>query len=329
MSSAFHRRLQHGFLQKKRFFDEQCAPLFHTLHPHTVEWMLTPRLSPLVKNSDNGVLFKSMREAVEFHGNKFVATQAMRSALSNAGSGAAASSSAVSMQPTLFNAKQKNKKTSKKKMTPPTENLISLSPTPTLIYPTLAQQRGLAAVAEGPIVGDDTSVILEGLKWLDNAQRRLENSRLGTFLHKNYEFEIGDVVYQKQLGQVGVVADRLPVCFESDEWVQEQLESAQEVRLKHPWYLILVASHRDLPVDMTRYGSALSHTRATTKMSIGFHSLLPVYFEGYDAKRGVYIPRKDKSVFAQRHLSHLAKSQQISISSIMSTQYSKRVEEES
>lgn len=327
MTSAFHRRLQHGFLQKKKFFDEQCAPLFHSLHPHTVEWMLTPRLSPLVKNSDTGALFTSMREALEYHGKKYVATQAIRAALGNQGNNVAAATLAQSIGNSTIIVNQKQKKTKKSSKKPaPAENLISLAPTLPLSYPTLAQKSKLV---DTPVVGDDTSVILEGLKWLDNAQRRLENSRLGTFLHKNYEFEIGDVVYQKQLGQVGVVADRLPVCFESDEWVEEQLESTQEVRLKHPWYLILVASHRDLPVDMTRYGSALSHTRASTKMSIGFHSLLPVYFEGYDAKRGVYIPRKDKAVFAQRQLSHLAKSQQISISSIMSTQYSKKVEEES
>eukprot|EP00744_Colponema_vietnamica_P004940 GILI01007307.1.p1 GENE.GILI01007307.1~~GILI01007307.1.p1 ORF type:complete len:323 (-),score=31.81 GILI01007307.1:269-1237(-) len=322
MATAFHRRLQHGFLQKRRFFDEQCAPLFRSLHPHTVEWMLTPRLSPLVKNSD-GVLFSSMREALETHGQKYASTQKMRMALGTGDFSASALSQATSS--TIFVPLQtKQSKASKKKKSgkKDTSNLVYTNP---LIIPT---QQQLQLLKE-PVVGDDTQVVMEGLKWLDNAQRRLENSRFGTFLHKNYEFEIGDVVYQKQLGQVGVVADRLPVCFENDEWVEEQLESSQEVRLKHPWYLILVASHRDLPVDMTRYGSALSHTRSTTKMSIGFHSLLPVYFEGYDAKRGVYIPRKDKTVFAQRQLSHLAKSQQISISSIMSTQYSKRVEEES
>lgn len=180
---------------------------------------------------------------------------------------------------------------------------------PSNLIDVFAQDEAHIATALPTTPGEDPRLLIDGLKWITNAQKRLEASRLRSFTHQNYEFEVGDVVYQQHLGQVGVVADRLPVCFESDEWITEQLSSTSDTRLRHPWYFILVASHRDLPVDMTRYGSSLSHVKVTKKMSIGFHSLLPIYFERYDHTTGKYIPRKDgKALFARRQLAAMEKA---------------------
>lgn len=108
-----------------------------------------------------------------------------------------------------------------------------------------------------------------------------------------YEFNVGDLVIHRDLRQLGVVAARLPVCLESERWVVDNLGSMNDKRMSHPWYLILVAHHAGLPLDFVRYGSQLTHMKMTDAACkpIGFHRLLPLYFQGYDYEEGRYIPR--------------------------------------
>ena len=113
-----------------------------------------------------------------------------------------------------------------------------------------------------------------------------------------YDYDVGDVVVHKHLGQLGVVVDQLPICFESDEWIQSHLGSVSDARVFHPWYIIAVAHHENVPLDFTRYGSQLSHRLVSKKMSIGLHRLLPLFFEGYDPGTGKYLPRKRRQSVA-------------------------------
>lgn len=106
-----------------------------------------------------------------------------------------------------------------------------------------------------------------------------------------FSLQIGDVVRHTELGHIGVVAARLPCCPEPDAWLIENLNSATDERLLHPWYLILVARHDGLPADFMRYGSQLTHVKLEKKMSIGFHRFLPTYFRGYDSEHGTYTPK--------------------------------------
>jgi hemimethylated DNA binding protein len=148
------------------------------------------------------------------------------------------------------------------------------------------------AIRSGSAAGDAASPIgLEAIRWIEHLQRRLDLTQHKSLNKVNYDFNVGDIVAHTQLGHVGVVAAQLPVCFESDDWVAANLGSTTDVRLQHPWYLILVARHDGIPVDFTRYGSQLSHTKLADSGSIGLHRYLPMYFEGFDPVKNVYRPR--------------------------------------
>eukprot|EP00758_Cryptobia_borreli_P000994 Tbor_TRINITY_DN1843_c0_g1::TRINITY_DN1843_c0_g1_i1::g.23071::m.23071 len=210
-TSAFHYRITREFLTYDKFYKNECFPLFQSLNPFTLKWIMTcvdPNLSQCITR-DNGSIYSSIRD---------------------------------------------------------------------VIHDTQKQN------------SFDSSPCFSALKWLRLAEARAKNSNLVTLNHSEYAFQVGDIVSHRYLGQVGVVADRLPVCFESDEWVRNQLGSVHDIRMVHPWYLILVARHKEVPPAFTRYGSELSHVKCP-KMSIGLHPLLPIYFKGYDNEKGVYIPR--------------------------------------
>jgi hemimethylated DNA binding protein len=142
------------------------------------------------------------------------------------------------------------------------------------------------------------SLGLDALRWIRHVQRRLESSVHQRLLGIAYDYDVGDVVVHKHLGQLGVVVDQLPICFESDEWIQSHLGSVSDARVFLPWYIIAVAHHENVPLDFTRYGSQLSHRLVSKKMSIGLHRLLPLFFEGYDPGTGKYLPRKRRQSVA-------------------------------
>ena len=114
---------------------------------------------------------------------------------------------------------------------------------------------------------------------------------LPTNSQKGYKFEVGDIVQHSELNHIGVVAAKLPICFESEEWINENLGSVGDYRLSHPWYLILVARHDPLPFDFVRYGSELTHVKGP-KEAIGCHRMLPMFFSGFCRKTGRYIARE-------------------------------------
>lgn len=324
-SSNLHRRLRRSFLQQKCFYDDQCAPLFHSLHPNTLKWMLGPKISPLVR-CQSGKVFRTMREALDTHSANFIRSTQMRSPITGSPSSLSPiitgtsyllgktcddpSQEQTSNNGCADNARRRKRGGSRSKKSTP--NLLE-----NVGIPLSVSNQASNGAVHSPLVGEDTHQLLEGLKWISTAERRFSFTRHRNFMHENYKFNVGDVVYQHNLGQVGVVADRIPACFESDDWIRDQLSSTTDIRLKYPWYLILVASHNDLPVDMTRYGSELTHVRPQTKMSIGFHSLLPVYFEGYDEQKGVYIPRSDPLSFSKVELNDVSRYRHVSISSLM------------
>ena len=171
-------------------------------------------------------------------------------------------------------------------------------------FPSVAQQ----AAASSPPVGsspsdaptaaplDKIAVGVEALQWLEHVNKRLVASHHKSFTEVNYEFEVGDVV------QIGVIAARLPICFASDEWLLQNLGSTTDARLQHPWYLVLVSHHRGLPLDFTRYGSQLTHEKVSVPTSIGLNRNLPMFFKGYDAEKGVYIPKKRPVVVSPTQL---------------------------
>jgi hemimethylated DNA binding protein len=160
---------------------------------------------------------------------------------------------------------------------------------------TIIPSRDKKTPAEGgdPFAITGLPLALEALSQLQLLEKRLQFT-----YHKTldedfvpYTLEVGDVVRHVRLGQIGTVAARFPVCLESNSWVERNLGSQQDTRMRYPWYLILVARHEGIPADFIRYGSQLTHVKVSSPMSIGFHRTLPIYFRGYDTTRGVYIPR--------------------------------------
>ncbi len=137
--------------------------------------------------------------------------------------------------------------------------------------------------------GASTSDALATLQRLNLLDARLNQTTHRSLADVPYTLEVGDVVKHNGFGHVGVVAARLPVCLEDDEWIEANLSSQDDLRLRHPWYLILVAHHPGVPMDFIRYGSQLTHEKLSEPHSIGLHRNLPLYFKGYDRQRG-YIP---------------------------------------
>lgn len=134
---------------------------------------------------------------------------------------------------------------------------------------------------------------MEALQWLRFVQKRLAVTEHKSLVNVKYAFRVGDIVRHGALGQIGVVAAQLPVCFASDEWLMQNLGSTADLRLEHPWYLILVSNHTGLPRDFSRYGSELTHEKLTFPTSIGMNRNLPLFFSGFDAKKGRYIRRNN------------------------------------
>lgn len=137
----------------------------------------------------------------------------------------------------------------------------------------------------------DLALGFHALSWVEHVHARVSRLPGGSLANCSFAFDVGDVVVNKQLGQLGVVAARLPVCFESDLWVEEHLGTVCDRRLSAPWYLILVGHHRGVPCDFSRYGSELTHERVSGVKSIGLNRHLPLYFRGFDCSTGRYVQR--------------------------------------
>lgn len=148
---------------------------------------------------------------------------------------------------------------------------------------------GLSAVDLGLEALGRLEHLRKRLAWLEKTHTDVGDVR--------YALRVGDVVRHTQLGHVGVVAARLPCCPENDAWIVENLTSVDDERMSHPWYLILVAHHEGIPLDFVRYGSQLTHEKILAGPSIGFHRLLPMYFKGFDADKGVYVPKGSHGAF--------------------------------
>ncbi|CUG91517.1 Hypothetical protein, putative [Bodo saltans] len=137
---------------------------------------------------------------------------------------------------------------------------------------------------------DCPSTGIQALSWVERVHSRTHNTAPRSLKRNDYTFNIGDVVVNRQLGHLGVVAAKLPICFESDDWIREHLGSLSDHRLVAPWYLILVGHHRGVPTDFSRYGSELTHERVSGVKSIGLNRHLPSYFRGFDPVSGRYVP---------------------------------------
>jgi hemimethylated DNA binding protein len=134
---------------------------------------------------------------------------------------------------------------------------------------------------------------VDALKAFQHIRHRLSQTNYNSLVDVPYTLSVGDVVRHSQFGHLGVVAARLPICFESDEWVVENLGSLDDRRLEHPWYLVLVSQHMGLPPHFVRFGSQLTHSRVDGAGGIGYHNMLPTFFKGFDSSQGRYIPRFD------------------------------------
>ena len=144
----------------------------------------------------------------------------------------------------------------------------------------------------------DEVVGVEALKALVHAKSRVEATAHKSLIHVPYSLNVGDVVRHSQFGHLGVIAARLPVCFESDDWVLENLGSLDDRRLQHPWYLVLVSSHMGLPPHFVRFGSQLTHHKVDECQGIGYHNMLPTFFKGFDHAAGRYLPRFETDALA-------------------------------
>lgn len=172
---------------------------------------------------------------------------------------------------------------------------VGLSPAlSTVVMPSVKKINTMKeAIRSVPVdMPNKLQVGMDALQWLRFVEKRLEATHHKSLTSVKFQFEVGDVVRHKALGQIGVVAAQLPLCFASDSWLVQNLGSTDDVRLAHPWYLILVSHHVGLPVDFSRYGSELTHEKVATPTSIGINRNLPLFFSGFDSEKGVYIRRR-------------------------------------
>lgn len=139
----------------------------------------------------------------------------------------------------------------------------------------------------------DELCAVDALKCIAHVQSRLAMTEHQSLVDVPYSLNVGDVVQHSLFGHIGVVAARLPVCFESDEWVLENLGSLDDRRMRHPWYLVLVSQHVGLPPHFVRFGSQLTHSKIEPQGGIGYHQMLPTFFKGFDRETGRYVPRFD------------------------------------
>lgn len=130
---------------------------------------------------------------------------------------------------------------------------------------------------------------IQVLLWVERVYSRVQLLPSHSLISCTYEFDVGEVVVNRQLGHLGVVAARLPICFESDDWIIEHLGSLNDYRMVAPWYLLLLGHHRGVPLDFSRYGSELTHVRVSGVKSIGLNRHLPSYFQRFDSDSGRYI----------------------------------------
>lgn len=150
---------------------------------------------------------------------------------------------------------------------------------------------------------NDIPAAVESLRVLESLSARAAALPHRSLLNVAYKFEVGDVLAHQTLGQLGVVAAKLPTCFESNEWIQNNLGSLNDPRMSAPWYLILVAHHNNVPQDFSRYGSEVTHVKVKKPTSIGLHRFLPLYFCGFDPETGRYIPRTSRKANTIPHSS--------------------------
>jgi len=144
----------------------------------------------------------------------------------------------------------------------------------------------------------DELCAVEALKCITHVKSRIAMTEHASLVDVPYTLNVGDVVQHSLFGHIGVVAARLPVCFESDDWVLKNLGSLDDRRMQHPWYLVLVQQHVGLPPHFVRFGSQLTHTRVEPQGGIGYHQMLPTFFKGFDRETGRYIPRFDSDTDA-------------------------------
>lgn len=314
--SALYFHLVRGILRNRAPYNHSIAPFFRHCHPFVIKWVLSeqPQLQRLM------TLARSKLEE---------RTQCVALVESDIFS----SNNSNNNKTVRNNKKTKKGKSSQKEKK--TTDSRSLKDSFVVLNDPLELGEMIRLVSR-TMPNEATTIGLEASRWLEMMRERID--AVPSSPNKNTELaEVGDLVVRNDIpSQRGVVGAILPFCFQSNEWVKQYLGSLRDKRISAPWYLVLVEQSENVPLDFTRYGSTLTHTKETvfakawrsthherrtgsspsteagsevdvetnssslppqfTPKSIGLHRYLPLFFRGFDPEKGVYLPHYDKEV---------------------------------
>ncbi|RNF00479.1 uncharacterized protein Tco025E_08989 [Trypanosoma conorhini] len=136
--------------------------------------------------------------------------------------------------------------------------------------------------------GEHPSLAFTALEWLSFLDRRLSYLTTDALHNANYRFSLGEIAQVNGSHDRVVIAIRFPVLMTEMSADETDMLGA----IDKPWYLVLTPypESRQRTCELIVPESVLRSVR--NPFAVGYHPRLPVFFEGYDMKRGIYLPRK-------------------------------------
>ncbi|ORC89852.1 uncharacterized protein TM35_000101200 [Trypanosoma theileri] len=144
------------------------------------------------------------------------------------------------------------------------------------------------SIQKAALNNEGPSLAITALNWLSWMENRLAHLPTKSIHHANYRFIPGEIAQICGSGERVVIALRFPVYMTSDTNMNTGVSGTFDL----PWYLVIPSFSQDLPQTKEQLVPEVFLRKVRQPVSVGYNPRLPVYFEGYDMKKGVYVPRK-------------------------------------
>ncbi|KAH9582338.1 hypothetical protein LSM04_006226 [Trypanosoma melophagium] len=129
---------------------------------------------------------------------------------------------------------------------------------------------------------------ITALNWLSWMENRLAHLPTKCIHHANYRYNLGEIAQICGSGERVVVALRFPVFMTNEVNMNNEVCGTFDL----PWYLVIPSFSQNLPGATEKLVPEVFLRKVRQPVSVGYNPRLPVYFEGYDMKKGVYVPQK-------------------------------------
>ncbi|KEG11800.1 hypothetical protein DQ04_02271100 [Trypanosoma grayi] len=136
--------------------------------------------------------------------------------------------------------------------------------------------------------GEKASLAFDALNWLSWMERRCASVSTDVLHNADYRFVVGEICEVAGTRERAVIAVRFPVFLTEDK----NPKAGNFEWLDMPWYIVLPPYNGQNRKNGEKLIPELLLRKVQHPASVGYNPRLPVFFEGYDMNKSLYVPRK-------------------------------------